>query len=127
MSKKKNKKGKEPVLMLIDNTKKPSAMERLSKILFLDCLKNGKQVSGCFENDKINIVAYTDKQDISNISIDDISCYIITPKSNSDVSVYIDSETIDVSLGKTASVSFTDAQLECFVANMISYINDFVA
>ncbi len=129
MSRKKNKKVNTD-LKLIENKvedNKMTTMERLSNILFNDCLKKGKNVAGCFENDKIDIMAYTTIEKGDNASIDDITCYIITPKSNTNVSVYVDNKTIDVTLGSKTSIPFNDKQLEFLVANVVCYINDFVA
>ena len=127
MSRKKNKKIMEKNLTLIEpeGVKKETTAERLSRILFNDCLKNGKKLAGCYESDRINIIAYT-LNDCEEPTIDDITCYIITSKSNSQVSVYVDDKTIEVTLGNKTPLKFTDKQLEFMVANMIRYINDFV-
>lgn len=121
MSRKRNKK-----MLMLEDKNKMTTMERLSRLLFYDCLKNGKKIAGCFENDKMKVMAYTLK-DGEDVTIDDISCYIITPTGNPEVSVYVDEKTIDVSLGKKASIAFNDKQLEVLAANIICYMNDFAA
>lgn len=125
MSRKKSK--KKAMITNTDNkdTKElapvPSKMEQMANMLFNRFLKQTMKIYNYFDNDYISIVPYVEDKSEEKDDGTDVVCYEITPKSNKQVAIYLDDNSIYASL-KGTGVKLDDDALAYLVTNIISYV-----
>ena len=100
--------------------------QQMARMLFDDFFKNGLNIVEHYENDKIAITPFK-RGELQVGGGDEIECYCIVPKSNSNVAVYIDKDSICVSLLKDRkynSLNLKDNELIYLATNLLTYAKD---
>lgn len=102
-------------------------LKKLAGAIFNGLMLNKLKLTKSFDNEHLSIIVYTYSDmfdDINPIPLDDVVCYEIIPKSNPNVTLFLDEETMSLSLNGH-KVAATVDEITFAAANAISYIKKY--